>query len=292
MSSKSRSARWLSVGSLLGLVPAGLFCAHEYTHLRRVASQQAKLIDDRSRIQKEIAALDARLCSPNAFPEDTSPSLEVLPASVGASADSNPSASSPKAVAALRTEARKADARATFGPFFHTLGLSPEKTAAIIERFALYLSNRDKLFTEIPAGPQIDANDPMALSVKTRLAEEDAHYNAAIESILGPDDFHRFEQFQREARFWSQASNLATQLYATETPLTPPQARQLVAVLVAGATNAHNEIVQTVPNWEAVFNQAAGFLSPPQLEVLKAIHENDDLWRQLNRMSGKARSKL
>jgi len=271
MSSKSRSARWLSVGSLLGLVPAGLFCAHEYTHLRRVASQQAKLIDDRSRIQKEIAALDARLCSPNAFPEDTSPSLEVLPASVGASADSNPSASSPKAVAALRTEARKADARATF---------------------ALYLSNRDKLFTEIPAGPQIDANDPMALSVKTRLAEEDAHYNAAIESILGPDDFHRFEQFQREARFWSQASNLATQLYATETPLTPPQARQLVAVLVAGATNAHNEIVQTVPNWEAVFNQAAGFLSPPQLEVLKAIHENDDLWRQLNRMSGKARSKL
>ena len=123
---------------------------------------------------------------------------------------------------------------------------------------------------------------------RASIEAENTRYRADLADLVGPDSARAVQEFPREFRSWSQSGNLATHLYDTDTPLTSPQGRQLAATLVAAATDANGRLTPTPADWDAVFAQAAGFLSPPQLAVLKTLHEHDVLWSQLNRLRSKA----
>lgn len=59
-------------------------------------------------------------------------------------------------------------------------------------------------------------------------------------------------------------------------------------ILIMHATNPGGQIVRTVSNWDEVFSEAASVLAPPQLEILQAARDHDQLWLQMNRLRAQA----
>ena len=263
------------------------FAFRESSRARVAAAQHSKLIVEFDALKRQTEVLDSKLRARIRAYDETTPPPSPATSLTGDSISSSPVLTS-ETIDTLRMESAKADARRALGPLFRELGLSPEKVATIVDRIALCESTRSALLAEIPPTARNNPNDPIALSVKARLAEEEFRYHSDLDAMLGSENSRRFEEFQREVPFWSQVSNLATQLYASDTPLSPAQAHQLATVLIAGATDASGQITRTVSNWDDVFVQARGFLTPSQIDALKTLHDHDELWKQLNRLRAKA----
>jgi hypothetical protein len=262
------------------------FALRESLRAHNSATQQVALAEELNALKRETHRLDSRL------KETARGRIEPAPSGpVATAADESLSKAqvpSPERTAALRFESAKADARTVFGPLFHELGVSQKTITSVVERIARYESMRSAIFAEMSSAAKNSSNASPGVSVDARLAEEERRYHADLDAILGPETARRFEQFQREIPFRTQVSKLATQLYATDQPLSPAQSNQLVAVLLNSATDTNGQLTRTISRWDDVFAQAGGFLTPLQLDTLKTLREHDELWKQLNRLKAKA----
>lgn len=283
---KLNSPTWIVLSTSLALlIFAAGFAFRQHQRAASAITQLTAVEQEKSTLRREIEKLAHQLqqppsVSPNAVTEN--------PVTLSSAEPSDQSPITPEVIAALRLESGRADVRSFYEPFFSQRRFSREKAAAFTERIARYNERREILASELPVNGIHDRDDPTVVAFKARQQEEETRFHAELESFLGPDDFVRFQQFQPEARFWTPVKRLAGQLHDTDTPLTSDQANRLASVLVAQATDASGKIGPAVTDWDSVFNQAAGLLTPPQLAVLKTQHDYDETWRKLNRLSGRA----
>jgi hypothetical protein len=279
----SRFQRRFMACSITVMLLATGFSLRESLRAHLVAEQRDALIADLNLLKRRSDVIESKVRERG---RARIKSGQLNPPSRSSAA---PSRQAPKSdtTAALRLQSAKADMRSTLGPLFRELALSPVDVDRLLDRMVHHESVRSTTLADMPAGSGNNPNDPRVQYVKDQLAREDSRYSTDLKAILGPENHTRFEEFQREIPFWTQASKLATQLFATDNPLSPDQSQQLVAVLIAGATDANGQLMRTVSKWDDVFAQARGFLSPPQLDALITLHEHDELWRQLNRLRAK-----
>ena len=278
---------WIVLGGLVLLGLTSTFAVREHLRSERASQHLAALERERLTFQQEVAKLETQ--------QRKASDPAAVPLIAGSAAPLPPAATeepplTPESMAALRIESGRAEARSSYAPFFSQRGFSAAKIAAFLDRLSRHNEQMNTIASEWPDNIKSDptGTNPVLQNLRARQKEEQSRYLTEMESWLGTDDFARFQQFDKESGFWSTVGDFAGRLHDTDTPLTPTQASQLAGVLVAQATDATGRIGRSAANWEQVFTQSAGFLSPPQLELLKTQHDYDETWRQMNLMSSRA----
>jgi len=92
---------------------------------------------------------------------------------------------------------------------------------------------------------------------------------AAISSDFGDATVQAFQHYDETAVGRVVATELASALFYTDTPLTVPQADQLAEIIAANSRNAQGKVDLSAMNSDAIFAQAQAVLSAPQLAALR-----------------------
>lgn len=91
-----------------------------------------------------------------------------------------------------------------------------------------------------------------------------------VKRVLGEDGFQKFQEFRRSQPFQGALNDITTMsIYA---PFTPEQSTRLLDT-IASATAGYREGAKINPqstNWDQVVTQSQAFLSPAQIEAVKA----------------------
>ena len=162
-------------------------------------------------------------------------------------------------------------------PLFKALNLSPEQT----EQFTNLLTQKQEAaFSAANDALQQGASPAAAMQM---VASAQGAANAQIQTQFGDAVYAQYQQYEQTFPQRNTIGHLAQFLSGTDTPLTDDQANQMVQLLaqtqmpddggsllrhINGSINFHARISdQTV-------SQAAGLLSPPQLQALQALQQN------------------
>jgi hypothetical protein len=114
--------------------------------------------------------------------------------------------------------------------------------------------------------------------------------DARIAALLGPDLYRQYVDYNSALPRWFTANQLADSLRSTPTPLTAPQARRLVEALadseisnpapgplsIAAGSGQFPAPFPTRPDTR-VREEAAGFLSPPQMAALHRVAQRQEI---------------
>lgn len=267
----SRIRHLAALGSATLLVAAGVFALRAASRARQAESRVARARVVREQWAESLAASKAPADRAPDARRSTADSTEPpSPANASPGASQNEDASDARQLRALR-----ASARLQFGRLLLSLSLPPEQADAFVQCIAAH--HRTLLLLS-------DSTQDTRPTLPSSIASENARFEAEVKALLGEPDYEKYREFQRTLPLWRCVTELAIQLHDTPTPLTPPQAGQLAAVLIASATNARGQVASAPLDWNASLAQAAAFLSAPQLEMLTALKERRELVLRLNRM--------
>lgn len=147
----------------------------------------------------------------------------------------------------------------TYGAKLRALGLSPEERARIAAASEGATQTRMHIGGVIFELGSI-AENPFD-SPGGKLAE-----------LLGPENYQRYVALQTQERANAAVKAVAVAACSSDTPLLPVQAAGLTALIAQ-----HTQVRQSTPgwtvfalDWKAIAADAAGVLSPPQLELFNA----------------------
>lgn len=103
-----------------------------------------------------------------------------------------------------------------------------------------------------------------------------------MRALLGDDGYARFEEEEKRGpsnesahTYMTPSNYLAAALYFTDSPLSAAQARQLDELVIREVGEGKSLMPQEDRAWNAVCEQASGFLSEPQIEALKKKRSMD-----------------
>ena len=99
---------------------------------------------------------------------------------------------------------------------------------------------------------------------------------AQLTALIGDAGFQQFEAYGQTIPARIAASNLASLLVETDSPLTSEQTQQLIPIL----TNAGNRMTGQF-DWTSVLANAQDILSAPQMEMLKNLAIDAQGWHQM-----------
>jgi hypothetical protein len=197
----------------------------------------------------------------------------------------------PEFVRALeRQQYGKLDAR--FGRLFRELNLPPEELA----RFKGLLVEKESITLDVVTVNETMLDAPLSpTGLRTSIRAAQSRVEAAIESLLGPERYPAYREYERTLPERATVAQLEQRLTYTDTPLAPNQADALVQILAAHAPPAANEapptvsvlmragVPEAVPLLPAnaatgrvsdeVLVQSQAVLAPPQLDALRELQE-------------------
>jgi hypothetical protein len=173
----------------------------------------------------------------------------------------------PDLVAIRRSIRAWADLR--YARLFKVLGLSMQQIA----EFEDLATNHELAVHDISEAARTNGVAVTDPAVAQLLGQEAAEYGSREKDLVGDDGYQQLEDDTRtsEPRGWVNA--LAGNLYSSE-PLSATQQDRLVQFLASqspayqAGSNADTKQIQ---NWDAVFSQAEGELTPAQLDAMKSI---------------------
>jgi hypothetical protein len=156
-----------------------------------------------------------------------------------------------------------------YGRLFAKLGLTAEQ----IESFEESVLNHQLAMRDISDSAKasgVSGTDPALLQLRSQDAEQ---FQAQEAALLGEEGYRQFQEDSRTSQPRDWVNGLAGNLYATE-PLSAQQEDSLVQILAN--TNPQyqsggNANTGQIRDWDAVFTQAQGVLSPAQLEAMKTM---------------------
>lgn len=99
---------------------------------------------------------------------------------------------------------------------------------------------------------------------------------AEFTALLGDAGYQQFDAYRQTLLARTEASNLASLLVASDSPLTAAQAQQLVPVLASAGDKMTGQF-----DWVSVYANAQGILSAPQLEMLRNLGSDAQGWHQV-----------
>lgn len=99
-----------------------------------------------------------------------------------------------------------------------------------------------------------------------------AQADAELKAAFGADGFERIQAFDHDRPARAVVNEAAVALLYGSEPLTPTQARELVAVIAANATDpATGKVNITLANDTAIFRALSGRLTEAQIQVLQRV---------------------
>jgi hypothetical protein len=180
-----------------------------------------------------------------------------------------------------------ANIRLQYASLYRKLGLNPEQ----IQRFEALIQEQSQATFDLFIAARkngVSIQDPALRQVQGTTMENNV---TQLKTLLGPEGFAAYAAYSKaetgSAR--SSVAQLAANLYATATPLTAEQGEALIQVVTAQTPKPANPsaIFQNPapPNWDQVYLDAAAFLSPPQLAILRAANDQMRLGMQMSELS-------
>lgn len=170
-----------------------------------------------------------------------------------------------------------------YGGMYRKLGWSEDK---IGEFEQLLLKQQHDLFSIMGAATLAGAamDDPAVQSAWSEPAVRETQ--AKLDALLAQDraTFKEYSEMNR-AVARSTVNNLAGNLYNIEAPLTTEQAESLVRLISNSTPKSAPVSGIAAPartDWNAVYANAAGFLSAAQVSALRAVNERNELFAEAN----------
>jgi hypothetical protein len=157
------------------------------------------------------------------------------------------------------------------GRIFKKLGLTPEQ----ISKFEDIWMEHESSLSDIQATAEGLPKGDSSIATLTRQANE--QFKAAELALLGQAGYDQLAQSEIPGPENELTQMIGLKLAFTESPLQPEQYDQLLQTLrssgsqPSGAAPGAPMIKVTDINWTSVQAQAAGFLSPSQLETLSGV---------------------
>jgi hypothetical protein len=114
-------------------------------------------------------------------------------------------------------------------------------------------------------------------AVDTDSSSQGAEQEEELKALLGDAGFEQFAAYQHTVPARDTATNLASLLASTDSPLSAGQAQQLTTVL---ATSSPRQAPSQF-DWVSVYANAQGILSPAQLEMLRSMGSQAQAWQNV-----------
>ena len=286
------------VASTVAILALGV-AGYEYRTSRRESVRAAAMLKERNALEKKLVALQqkadaatevhaARLKEAPAFPQAklavapaafrTTPSLAEEPsAAVGRGWTFKLGSQDPAELRRQMRENNRRNLEISHAALFQQLGLTAPQREQFKDLVLEVKDARANLFKDAVAAararnPHLDRADmyEIAQATNDQIAKEQVE---AVRQAFGENVSQAFERFQAIAPTRSIASQLATALFNTDSPLTPTQANQLVDALAAHAVGPLGKVDVLALNVDAALAdiQARGILSAAQLEQLRPV---------------------
>lgn len=172
----------------------------------------------------------------------------------------------------LYTKQRTLRIRETYGPLYRTLKFS----AAQVARFESIMSDFVQGDMDVRIAGLTMGAGKGDVAVAKLLNQVTQERDRAIQALGGDAAVAEFYDFERTAAWRSGPAQLASALYYTEEPLTGEQGERLVDLFAARAQALGNRNTLAGAEGEATVMAASAFLSPLQLEAMRAWKEKID----------------
>ncbi len=190
----------------------------------------------------------------------------------------------------LSVEKYRAGLALQFGPLYRMLGLTPEQIAKFeTNRVEFQQVTQDVWSAAVAKG--VSVNDPAV----TGLARDAmGSLEKDVQTILGPEGYKSFTQYNRAQASLEIVTALAGNLYRTPTPLSSQQGDQLTQA-VLGATRSvptapGSKVVRFETDWAAVTSQTRNALTPQQVHVFETLLASKRLQQQMSALSSSIRA--
>jgi len=169
---------------------------------------------------------------------------------------------------ALRSTSFRANLALTYLPLFDSLKLSPPQ----IEKFKDLLTEREEERLDLQSTAQsqgLPMSDPAIAALRQQ--QDDKLHSDEVE-LLGDAGAQAAQQFVRMQPLENPINDMASFVAHTATPLTAPQAEQLLNVLAASSSQFQAGGTANPQNvdWPAALATAKTFLTPAQYAALSA----------------------
>ena len=273
----------VSISACLLIAAIGFYSArgnHRATESARALLRQRN--DAQNQLRTRIAFLRtqtetqkirlAELTAASALNKSPQPSLPEASAGTGDRLAENPN------LARLRTQFFAADATLSYGRFFHSLALSPAQLTQLGETIAGWEEWSQDHANQWPGN--IPPSDPRFIEFQREIDEKGKKYKSDLIAILGSEGVESFSEFNATQDLWRQLGNLASAVYASDTPLTADQSTQLLQVMKKHTVSATAKSSNTI-DVDAVVQEATPILSPLQLSVFTKQLTAGKLWDEL-----------
>lgn len=128
---------------------------------------------------------------------------------------------------------QKAGIEARYAPLFRNLNLTAEQT----EKLTALLTERGNTRQDVFAAAREQGIDPRTNpeAYRTLLADAQNQINNGIKGVIGESGFAQFQTYEQTLPQRSVVNDLQQRLSYSSTPLTPPQAEQLIQILAQNA---------------------------------------------------------
>lgn len=156
---------------------------------------------------------------------------------------------------------------AQFGAFYAAQGFAPDKIQQMQELLRLGYS----------FGRTTQTGTVTLAAVDTDSANQGAEQEEGLKALLGDEGFEQFATYQHTVPARDAATNLASLLASTDSPLSAGQAQQMTTVLA----NSSPKQAPSQFDWSMVYTSAEGILSPPQLEMLRTMGSQSQAWQNV-----------
>jgi hypothetical protein len=162
----------------------------------------------------------------------------------------------------------RAQMNSDYSPLFRRLHLTPAQVGQFLDATSRqYETSLD--LTAIVKAQNLSREDP--LIERLRKQADDA-CQTEISAMLGPESYAAYRDYERTISVRPMAADLVGAATLQGVPLTSAQTEELVQTIADGSVRYRDggSVKLADIDWNAVDAKAAGFLSPSQLELLRA----------------------
>jgi hypothetical protein len=263
------------------------FLCREWRLARRAAGEreQARLVQ--AELHRQLSAAEERLREARSQTADLERALRIAEAHSahpGAQADADPQAGADRraAVAELHSRYMRAyrdNLDGQWGLLYQLLGLSQVQ----IEKLKDLLAQREENDITVEQTANRRGLDESSPEIQALDDELDRQNKAAIAALLGPQGYAQFRDYYHDRAVLPVVSDLAGDLFSTDSPLSAPQAHQLIGILADSSEKKEGStVVKDTVNWDKAIAGAQAILSQPQVAALAALRSQYETDQQVD----------
>jgi len=259
------------------------FLCREWREASRIPAEPEQWRLVQAELHRQLSAAEERLREARSQTAELDRALRIAAAQSahdGAREDADLQADSARASAIAELHSRymrayRDNLDGQWGLLYQLLGLSQGQ----IEKLKDLLAQREENDITIQQTANRRGLDESSPEIQALDDELDRQNKAAIAALLGPQGYAQYRDYYHDRAILPVVSDLAGNLFSTDSPLSAPQAQQLIGILADSSEKKDGPtVVKNTVNWDKAIAGAQAALSQPQLAAftaLRAQYETD-----------------